>query len=484
MSAPKPLVETRLFINGEYADASDRKTFKLYNPATHDLVAEVAEASADDTNRAVAAAKAAQPAWAELAPHQRGAHMKKLAALIRDNMQELAVLEAMSMGKPVGTYIDGVLAAGRLDTFAEAGGLVQGKTSLNTPGTVGFTWKQPFGVVAGIIPWNVPLYFCINKAAPALVVGNVVVIKSSEKAPLTSARIGHWIKEAGFPPGVFNIISGYGNPSGVTLASHMDVRAISFTGSGRTGRAITVAAAQSNLKNVTLELGGKSPAIIFEDADLEQAAAETQYSIQWNSGQVCMANSRIYVQDTVADKYIATFKKMFGAAKAGDPTDPGINHGPVADEVQYHNVHRYIDMAKAAGGELLLGGEKAEKGKGFFVKPTIFTNTPEDHQFMKEEIFGPVVNISVFSSEDEVLKKANDTEYGLYSSVYTKNIDRAMRVAKHLEAGTVGVNCTSPTTCHDLPFGGYKASGTGREGVRESLDHFCEVKTVVVKVGK
>ena len=266
----------------------------------------------------------------------------------------------------------------------------------------------------------------------------------------------------------------------------MDVRALSFTGSCRTGKTIQAAAAKSNLKAVTLELGGKSPAIIFEDADLDAAVEETQNSVQWNSGQVCMANSRIYVQDTIADKFLEAFKNRFAKVMPGDPTDESTNHGPQADSVQFENVQRYIEDGKKNGqmvlGQTSLDVQDAAK-QGYFVQPTIFTKTPEDAKIMKEEVFGPVVNINTFSSEDEVIKKANDTEFGLYASVYTKNIDRALRFAKALDSGTVGINCTSPTTAHDVPFGGYKQSGVGREGHGHSLNNFLETKTVLIKIG-
>jgi aldehyde dehydrogenase (NAD+) len=284
---------------------------------------------------------------------------------------------------------------------------------------------------------------------------------------------------------VFNVLSGHGNVSGAVLSSHMDVRALSFTGSCRTGKTIQAAAAKSNLKSVILELGGKSPAIVFDDADLDAAVEETQHSVQWNSGQVCMANTRLYVHSKIADKFVEKFKARFVKIKPGDPTDADTNHGPQADKVQYDNVQRYIELARKAG-ELVLGGEPLEvsgdvKG-GYFVAPTVFLKTGEDEVVMKEEIFGPVIHINTFESEEEVIKKANDTEFGLYASVYTKNIDRAMRFAKALDSGTVGVNCTSPTGAKDVPFGGYKQSGQGREGHKVSLENFLETKTVLIKV--
>lgn len=262
----------------------------------------------------------------------------------------------------------------------------------------------------------------------------------------------------------------------------MDVRALSFTGSGRTGRLIQAASAKSNLKQVYLELGGKSPAVIFEDADLQEAAKQTANSIQWNSGQACMANSRVYVQDVIAEAFVEQFKKQLTKITMGDPLDKVTDHGPQADQIQHETVLKYLEMGKRTGN-LALGGGAPSGREGYYIQPTIFTNTPEDATIMKEEVFGPVVNINIFSTEEEVLQKANDSEFGLYASVFTKNIDRAMRFAKGLEAGTIGVNCTSPTTAKDMPFGGYKASGSGREGEPfNSIDSFLETKTVLIKI--
>ncbi|CAI6329000.1 unnamed protein product [Periconia digitata] len=476
-------IETRLFINGEFSESSNGKTFDLTNPATLKHVAKVHEASEEDTDRAVAAAKAAFPSWSALSPEQRGEYFKKLAALIREHNDELSALEAASMGKPVATFFDGMASASTWDNYSRAGRNVGGTTSVQTPGFLNMTLRQPYGVVAAILPWNVPLLFFAKKVCPALIVGNTVVLKSSEKAPLTSAFVATLVQKAGFPPGVLNIITGFGNVSGSILSSHMDVRALSFTGSGRTGRLIQAAAAKSNLKQVYLELGGKSPSVIFDDADLEKAAKETSHSVQGNSGQVCMMNSRIYVQDTAADRYIELFKEhLIKDTRIGDPLSKDTNHGPQADEVQHKTVLKYLDMGKQSG-DVILGGGAVSDREGYYIQPTIFTNTAEDATVMKEEIFGPVVNINVFKTEEEVLAKANNTEYGLYASVWTKNIDRAMRFAKGFEAGMVGVNCTSPQTALDMPFGGYKASGTGREGEPNyTLDNFLETKAVLIKL--
>ncbi|KAG5665477.1 hypothetical protein KAF25_009602 [Fusarium avenaceum] len=474
--------EPRMLIDGELVGASDGNTFPLFNPATGEQVANVPEATLDDVNRAVSAAKRAFPEWSALDPAKRGSYMKKLAVLIREHNDELALLEAKSMGRPLPEFFEGYVSSGSYEHYAEAWPHIQGQASLNTPGYVTMTLRQPFGVVAAIIPWNASLLFFASKSAPALITGNTVVLKSSEKAPLGAAKFAELIHKAGFPPGVFNVISGHGSPSGAALSSHMDVRAISFTGSSRTGRAIQEAAAKSNLKKVILELGGKSPVIIFEDADIDQAVKDTMHSIQWNSGQACMANSRVYVQESVSDKFVEGCKKALATVKAGDPTEKGVNHGPQADKTQYETVMSYIDEGKKSG-TLALGGEgNLDKTGGFFVEPTIFLNTAEDAKIMKEEVFGPVVNINIIKTEEEAIAKANDTEYGLYAAVYTKNIDRAMRVVKQLDSGYVGINCTSPTTARDLPFGGYKSSGQGREGWLCSMENFLEVKSVIMKV--
>ncbi|KAF7528490.1 hypothetical protein PCG10_000334 [Penicillium crustosum] len=456
--------ETRLFINGEFRSASNSETFLLKSPTTLETVALVSEASVQDTNDAVAAAKAAFPAWSRLSPHDRGAYMLKLADLILESEQDLAYLEAISMGRPVSGYWDAKAAAKKLQYFATSGWNVQGQTTLNTPGYVNMTVRQPFGVVA-----------------PAIAAGNTVVIKSSEKAPLTSAKLASLIQTAGFPPGVINVLSGHGNISGTTLAHHMDVRLITFTGSGRTGRLIQQASANSNLKNVIFELGGKSPTVIFGDADLERSAKESAHSIQWNSGQVCMANSRVYVHASVADTFISLFKEHFKSVTLGDPTNPHVNHGPQADEAQFNIVKRYIELGKR-DGQLILGGDNVTDHKGYFISPTIFTKTPEDSPIMKEEVFGPVVNINVFNTEDEVIQMVNSTEYGLYAAVYTRDVNRAMRFAMSMEAGTVGINCTSPSGAFDLPFGGFKSSGIGREGIHHSVDNYLETKSVLFRV--
>jgi len=386
------------------------------------------------------------------------------------------------MTRPVAQYVgmEPMTAASMLEDYAGLINYNRGETSVTQDGYLNLVIHQPFGVVGAIIPWNVPIVMFASKVGAALATGNTVVLKSSEKAPLTSIKLASLIKEANFPPGVVNILGGFGLPAGKAIAEHMDIRKISFTGSGRTGRLIQEMSAKSNLKNVTLELGGKTPAIIFDDADLSVAVPATQFSIQWNSGQICMANSRIYVHEKIADQFKEEFKKVFTAAKIGDPLHKETNHGPQADKIQFNNVTRFIESGKKSA-KLLVGGERAGD-KGYFVQPTIFADAPEHAEIVKEEIFGPVVVINTFTDEDDVIAKANDSEFGLYATVFTRDINRAIRVVKALESGTVSVNCASPSGAAGFPFGGYKGSGVGREGGLYSMKNFSETKTVIIKV--
>ena len=441
----------------------------------------VSEGTTDDVDRAVAAAKAASPAWSALSPQQRGKHLRKLGDLIMAGSDELARLDALSLGRPVGTFYDAYYAATHFNYLSEAA-YATGTSSLNTPGFMNVSLRQPYGVVGIIIPWNAPLVFYSKKLAPALAAGNTVVLKTSEKAPLSIDRLSAMVKEAGFPPGVVNVIHGHGAVSGAAISSHMQIRALSFTGSVRTGRLIQKAAADSNFKHLIFEMGGKSPAVVFADADIDKAAQETQHSIMWHSGQTCMANSRIYVQKSVAERFIHQFNAVAGQRKLGDPTDKETTHGPQADKFQFEAVQRYIEEGKKTGTLLQPDVKIPEVNGNLFVGPTVFLQQPEDSKVMKEEIFGPVACINTFETEEEALKLANDSDFGLYAAVYTKDLDRAMRFARGLESGMVGVNCTSPTGAWDMPFGGYKSSGTGRESLLHSLEDWLEEKSVYIKV--
>ncbi|CAL5867612.1 uncharacterized protein PFLUO_LOCUS1831 [Penicillium psychrofluorescens] len=472
-------IETRLFINGEFRSSSDNKTFEVIYPFTKEPVANVHEATTEDVNSAVAAAHAAFPAWRDLGVSERGAYLHKLSSLIRESNDELAKLETLCTGRPVSQYFDAGLAADNFRYFAETAWSTQGTASFNTPGFLNMTVRQPYGVAALIIAWNFPLALFAAKVAPALAAGNTVVLKSSEKAPLTSLYVAKLVAKAGFPPGVVNVISGFGLPTGDAMASHKLVRCLSFTGSTLTGQKIQAAAAKSNLKHTHMELGGKSPAIVFEDADLEAAAAATQLSIKFNSGQVCVANSRVYVHESVAKRFTQLFLEKVVAGKMGDPLDPTTTHGPQIDVLQYNRVKEYLSIGQK-DGTCTQGGDAND---GFFVHPTVFESVPEDSRLMREEIFGPVVAINTFKTEEEAIEMANNTEFGLYASVFTKDMDRAIRLAKLIESGVVAVNCSSPSGTKDGAFGGVKMSGNGREGYLYGLDEYLETKTVLVKTG-
>ncbi|KAL8292351.1 hypothetical protein RQP46_001817 [Phenoliferia psychrophenolica] len=474
-------IETRLFINGEFVPAAEGKTFTLINPATEVKVADIQIASKADVDRAVKCAQAAQPAWANLAASARAACITKLADLVAmpKHTQRLMELDSIAMGKPIGmSGIDIGASISRLRFDAHLAETLVGESSLLSPGSLNLVLRQPYGITAAIIPWNVPLIMWVSKVAPSVAAGNTMLIKSSEKSPLAALYIAGLTVEAGFPPGVIQSISGLGD-TGKLLSEHMEIRKISFTGSTRTGRFVACGAAMSNLKAVALELGGKSPTIIFDDADLDQAVPACAFSINWNSGQICIASSRLYVHEKIAAEFMAKFKVAMGTFKHGDPLDASTTMGPQADDIQGKAVLEHIAVGKKEG-KLEMGGNRVGD-KGYFIHPTIFTGVPESSSINKQEVFGPVVIIHTFSDEDEAIRRANDTEYGLYAAVFTKNIDRAIRVAKALEAGTVGVNATSPSTSSELPFGGWKTSGQGREGGTDSLIRWTEEKSVFIK---
>ncbi|KAG9302933.1 hypothetical protein G9A89_022350 [Geosiphon pyriformis] len=476
-------VQTGLFINNEFVEAVDGKRFETINPATGKVITTVAEASEKDIDLAVeVATEAFENVWKNFDGQKRGELMNKLADLLERDSEELAVLEALDNGKAYLTakFVDvkGIITTIRY--FAGWADKIHGKVVETSHDKFTYTRHEPIGVVGQIIPWNFPLCLLAGKMAPALACGNTVIIKPAEQTPLSALKVATLIKEAGFPPGVVNIVPGFGKTAGAAIASHMKIWKVAFTGSTLVGRSILKAAAESNLKKVSLELGGKSPNIILEDADIEQAVKWAHMGIFFNNGQICCAGSRVYVQEKIYDKFLEQYKNYVLTKKLGDPFDAETYQGPQVSELQFDRIMNYIDVGKKEGATLLMGGER-HGNEGYYIKPTIFTDVNENMKIMQEEIFGPVVAIAKFKTVEEALERAHITKYGLAAAVFTKDLTRAIKISNALKAGTVWVNCYNLVEAN-LPFGGYKESGIGRDGGKYALDQYTEVKTVVINL--
>ncbi|UKZ76230.1 hypothetical protein TrVFT333_003927 [Trichoderma virens FT-333] len=476
MAAP----ETRLFINGEFVPSISGKTFPVYNPTTEEKVADIFEGDAEDVNVAVTAAENAFPAWKSLSAHERIDKCLKFAELIARDQLEIAALDAQNVGIPVSVNHFYIQRA--IQDIRHTAGLahdVHGETSLNTPGQINITLRQPYGVCAAILAWNAPVVIFTAKVIPCVVAGNTIIVKSSEKAPLSALKLGALAAEAGFPPGVINILSGFGHTVGAALSSHMKIRKLTFTGSTRAGKLIQEAAAKSNLKSIALELGGKNPLIVFPDCDIEEAAGSAAAGLKFNSGQICVSNSRIYAHKDIFQKFLKAFSEKFAESKFGSPLEPTTFFGPQADKLQFDQILKYIEQAKSAGANLITGGSRATE-KGYYIQPTVFAKVPATAHLLHEEVFGPVAVIQEFETEEEVIAECNKTEYGLHASVYSKDISRACRVATALETGMVSVNSSGGSGAYDMPFGGWKQSGNGRELGKLGLEAFYEIKMVSI----
>ncbi|KIW96939.1 uncharacterized protein Z519_02330 [Cladophialophora bantiana CBS 173.52] len=478
-------IPTGLFINNEFVKALGGKTFEVENPATGKVLLSIEEGQAEDVDLAVKAArKAFDGGWADSDPAWRASLLHRLADLMEKNRDEILAVEMVDSGKPLNqaSTVDLPGSIGTLRYYASWADKVYGRTAATVPGTFAYTVREPIGVCGQIIPWNFPLMMFIWKIAPALATGNTIVMKSAESTPLSALKMCELIREAGFPPGTVNLVSGFGPTVGAAIANHMDIDKVAFTGSTATGRVILKAAASSNLKKVTLELGGKSPNIVFPDADLQKAVDWSVLGIDFHAGQVCHAGTRIYVHEDIYDAFLAAFTKKMASIKVGSNFSSETDQGPQINRSQYDKILGYIDIGKKEGATLHLGGNPVSKDGGYFIEPTIFTDVTPEMKIVKEEIFGPVVVIAKFKSEDEVIAAANDTSYGLAAGVHTNDYQRALRITKKLRAGTTWVNMFN--FLHwSMPFGGYKESGIGRELGGEALDNYTQVKSVFFNMG-
>jgi len=473
-----------LFINNEFVPGVDGSSFEVINPTTEEVITKVHEATKKDVDIAVAAARKAFETgpWPTAAPLARGVLMLKLADLVEKNLLLLASIESLDNGKSI-TMAKGDIGAvaATLRYYGGWADKIHGKVIDTQDDRFNYVRYEPIGVCGQIIPWNFPLLMLAWKIGPALATGNTIVLKTAEQTPLCALYFCNLVKEAGFPPGVLNVISGIGKVAGAAMTHHMGIDKIAFTGSTAVGREVMKAAANSNLKKVTLELGGKSPNIVFDDADIDEAITWANFGIFYNHGQCCAAGSRIYVQEGIYDDFVARLKERIKKNIVGNPFDAQTFQGPQVSQLQYDRIMSYIDHGKKDGAKVEIGGER-HGDKGYFIQPTIFSNVTHDMKIMQEEIFGPVASIAKFKDLEEVITHGNNTTYGLAAAIHTKNIKTALEAAKKLRAGTVWVN-TYNSFHHALPFGGFKESGIGRELGKAALANYTQLKTVSINLG-
>jgi len=476
-----PVKPGRLFIDGQWVDAASGATYPTINPATEEPITPIAEARAEDVDRAVKAARKAfvEGAWSRLSAADRGRILWRMGDLLEKHLQEVAELETLDAGKTITetTRVDVPLAADCFRYFAGWTTKIEGETIPVRAPAFGYTLREPLGVVGQIIPWNFPLLMAAWKVAPALAAGNCVVLKPAQQTPLTALRLAEISQEAGLPPGALNVLPGKGSVAGTALVEHPGVDKIAFTGSTEVGQDI-MRRASGTLKKLTLELGGKSPNIVFADADIEAAVRGASNGIFYNKGEVCTAGSRLFLEEGLHDAFLDRLQAQAGKLTQGDPLDPKTRLGPQVSQDHMNRVLSYVEKGKAEGARLVCGGARAP-GRGWFVRPTIFDDVRGDMTIAREEIFGPVLSVIRFRDLDDVLKAANDTLYGLAAAVWTRDIKKAHRAARALQAGTVWIN-TYGLYDSAMPFGGYKMSGFGRELGEHGLMEYTQTKSVWV----
>ena len=477
--------QTKAFIDGKMVDSASGKTFDSINPATNARLATVAECDAEDVNRAVAAARRAfdSGVWSRCAPGERKAVLLRLADLIRANLEDLALMESLDTGKPITNALtaDIPLSADTIQWFAEAIDKVYDEIAPAGPGNLALIKRDALGVVACVVPWNYPLMMACWKIAPALAAGNSVVLKPAEQSPLTALRLAELAAEAGLPEGVLNVLPGFGETVGQALGRHMDVDCLAFTGSTEVGKYFLKYSAESNMKPAWLECGGKSPNLIFADCDdLEAAADAAAFGIWYDQGEVCTANSRLLVEESIKDRFIELLKARAQNWQPGDPLNPATPMGAIVEERQTERILSYIEKGKASA-RLVMGGEqKTIGGSSNFVTPTIFDGVSNDMTIAQEEIFGPVLSVMTFKTEEEAVRVANSSIYGLAASVWSNNLKRVMRLSDSIRVGTLSVNCMDAAG-NIVPFGGFKQSGIGRDQSLHAFDKYTNLKTVWIK---